>query len=269
VKYLLLSLSLLLCFQTAQALEEKQFHAYIEHIRNNQLDTVESYLEQNKATAKTYLDYTVIFLNYHFSKGLTVRTIVAQGEAQPGDLELTKQDDPSIEGFIRDEVSLDKTSILKAIRTAQNNLKLFPNQLDINFGITTIAQNIGEYSVMPEQLIQMLKTSKEIDNKWQWGKVGSMEGDPEEFMIQGLLQRTAVLFRLESEEGDRLLINVSEALIQYYPNKVYGYANLGSLYGATKRYDEARKYYEKALEVDPNDLIVKSNLENIYLKNRR
>ena len=265
MKCLVLSLSLLLCFQTAQALEAKQFHTYIEHIRDNQLDAVESYLEQNKATAKTDPDYTVIFLNYHFGKGRTVRTIVAQGEAQSGDLELTKQDDPSVKGFIREEVSLDKITILKALHTAQNNLKLFPNQLDIHFGIVTIAQNIGAYSVMADQLISMLKTSKEIDNKWQWGKVGSMEGDPEEFMIQGLLPRTAMLFRLESEEGDRLFINVSEALIQYYPNRVYGYANLGSLYGATKEYDKARKYYEKALEIDPSDEVVQQNLS--YLMN--
>jgi Flp pilus assembly protein TadD len=60
-----------------------------------------------------------------------------------------------------------------------------------------------------------------------------------------------------------LLNNVSEALIQYYPNKVYGYANLGSLYGATKRHDEARKYYEKALEVDPGDEIIKGNLGHL------
>jgi tetratricopeptide (TPR) repeat protein len=84
-------------------------------------------------------------------------------------------------------------------------------------------------------------------------------------MIQGLLPRTAMLFRLESEEGDRLLINVSEALIQYYPNKVYGYANLGSLYGATKKYDEARKYYEKALEIDPGDSLVKDNLDRLNI----
>jgi tetratricopeptide (TPR) repeat protein len=90
-----------------------------------------------------------------------------------------------------------------------------------------------------------------------------MECDPEEFMIQGLLPRTAMLFRLESEEGDRLLVNVSEAWIQYYPNKVYGYANLGSLYGATKRYDEARKYYKKALGVDPSDSVVKMNLKRL------
>jgi tetratricopeptide (TPR) repeat protein len=96
-----------------------------------------------------------------------------------------------------------------------------------------------------------------------------MECDPEEFMIQGLLPRTAMLFRLESEEGDRLFISVSEALIQYYPNKVYGYANLGSLYGATKRYDEARKYYEKALEVNPSDEVVNMSLERLVTLNNR
>jgi tetratricopeptide (TPR) repeat protein len=93
-----------------------------------------------------------------------------------------------------------------------------------------------------------------------------MECDPEEFKIQGLLPRIAMLFRLESEESDRLFINVSEELIQYYPNKVYGYANLGSLYSATKRYNEARKYYEKALEVDPSDEVVRANLKHLNEK---
>ena len=263
MKYLLISLSLLLCLQSVQALEATQFHSYIEDIRNNQLDAVETYLEQNQATAKTDPDYTVLFLNYRFCKGRTVRTMIAQGDTQEGDLILQKSDAPNVQAFLREDVSFDKASILEAVRIARNNLKSFPNQLDIHFGIIAITQNIGELTVMADQLISMLKTSKEIDNKWQWGKVGSMEGDPEEFMIQGLLPRTAALFRLETEEGDRLLISVSEALIQYYPNKVYGYANLGALYGATKRYDEARKYYEKALEVDPDDEVVKINLERL------
>jgi tetratricopeptide (TPR) repeat protein len=61
------------------------------------------------------------------------------------------------------------------------------------------------------------------------------------------------------------LINVFQALIEYYPNKVYGYANLGLLYGATKRYDEARKYYEKALEIDSSDEVVRANLKHLGL----
>jgi tetratricopeptide (TPR) repeat protein len=208
----------------------------------------------------------VLLLNYSFNKARTTRFTTGLGDANEGDFELTSKDGKNTKGFLREIVSFDEVSILEAVRNAQTNLKSFPNQLDIHFGIVTITQNIGEYSVMADQLISMLKISKEIDNKWQWGKVSSMEGDPEEFMIQGLLPRTAMLFRLESEEGDRLLINVSEALIQYYPNKVYGYANLGSLYGATKRYDEARKYYEKALEVDPGDLVVQENLNVIRSK---
>ena len=263
MKYLLLSLSLCLCCYNVSALEQDEFQFLLDSIKQNKLDIVQTYLAEERATATTDPDYTVLLLNYSFSKARSTHFTTGLGEAKKGDFELTSLDGNNTKGFLREVVSFDEVSILESLRIAQDNLKFFPNQLDIHFGIASIAQNIGEHSVMADQLISMLKTSKEIDNKWQWGKVGSMEGDPEEFMIQGLLPRTAMLFRLESEEGDRLLINVSEALIQYYPNKVYGYANLGSLYGANKRYDEARKYYEKALEADPDDEIVKENLEHL------
>ena len=267
VKYLLLSLPLfcisLLCSYTAHSLEDSEFKFLIDNIKQNKFDVVETYLAEERATATTDPDYTVLLLNYSFNKARSTHFTTGLGVAKKGDFELTSLDGNNTKGFLREVVSFDEISILESLRIAQDNLRFFPNQLDIHFGIVSIAQNIGEHSVMADQLISMLKTSKEIDNKWQWGKVGSMEGDPEEFMIQGLLPRTAMLFRLESEEGDRLLINVSEALIQYYPNKVYGYANLGSLYGATKRYDEARKYYEKALEVDPNDEVVMKNFKRL------
>jgi hypothetical protein len=54
-------------------------------------------------------------------------------------------------------------------------------------------------------------------------------------MIKNLLPRTAMLFRLESEEGERLLINVSEALIQYYLNKVYGNTNLEAMNAVARK----------------------------------
>lgn len=263
MKYLLLSLSLCLCSYNASALEQDEFQFLLDSIKQNNLDIVQTYLAEERATATTDPDYTVLLLNFSFNIARSTHFTTGLGEAKKGDFELTSLDGNNTKGFLREVVSFDEVSILESLRIAQNNLTYFPNQLDIHFGIASIAQNIGEHSLMADQLNSMLKTSKEIDNKWQWGKVGSMEGDPEEFMIQGLLPRTAMLFRLESEEGDRLLINVSEALIQYYPNKVYGYANLGSLYGATKRYDEARKYYEKALEIDPSDEVVKSNLKNM------
>ena len=263
MKYLLLNLPLfcisLLCSYTAHSLEDSEFKFLIDNIKQNKLDAVETYLAEERATATTDPDYTVLLLNYSFNKARSTHFTTGLGEAKKGDFELTSLVVNNTKGPLREVVSFDEVSILESLRIAQENLKFFPNQLDIHFGIVTIAQNIGEYSVMAEQLILMLKTSKEIDNKWQWGKVGTMEGEPEGFMIQNLLPRTAMLFRLESEEGDRLLINVSEALIQYYPNKVYGYANLGSLYGATKRYDEARKYYEKAFKIDPSDEIINQN----------
>lgn len=63
MKCLVLSLSLFLCFQSAQALDAQLFNSYIKDIRNNKLDAVEIYLEQSKNSAETYSGYTVIYLN--------------------------------------------------------------------------------------------------------------------------------------------------------------------------------------------------------------
>jgi len=176
VKYLLLSLSMLLCSYTAHSLEDSEFKFLIDNIKQNKFDVVEAYLAEERATATTDPDYTVLLLNYSFSKARTTHFTTGLGEAKEGDYELTSLDGNNTKGFLREVVSFDEVSILESLHIAQDNLKFFPNQLDIHFGIASIAQNIGEHSVMADQLISMLKTSKEIDNKWLWGKVGSMEG---------------------------------------------------------------------------------------------
>lgn len=88
---------------------------------------------------------------------------------------------------------------------------------------------------------------KKINNEWTWGTVNSIDGDPEEFLIQNILNKTAMLFRTETNEADNALEKVSRAMIKYYPNKIYGYANLGTLFHAIKDYQQSEKYYKKAL----------------------
>ena len=69
------------------------------------------------------------------------------------------------------------------------------------------------------------------------------------------------MFRAETETADTALQRCSEQLIQSYPELIYGYANMGVLNLARKNYDKAREYFLKAKAIDPNDEIVKGNLE--------
>ena len=255
--YLLLVLSA----ASVQALEQAQFDELLADLQAGKLESVADFLDKNPKLATTDPDYTVLLLNHGFMANRNSRLIVAQGEPEEGDYELASLDDPSVKGFMREQVTFNNEAIIKVIQVAQKNLKSFPEYLDIHFGIAAIASGIGEWKIATEQLVSMLKHSREIDNQWKWGKVRGIEGDPEEFMIQSVLPYSSELFRLETPETDQFLIQLSEALIQYYPKKVYGYANLGSFYAVTGKKEKAREYYQKALEVDPSDQIVKQNIE--------
>jgi len=257
-----------LCFALGtvpvHALEQTHFDSLLSDLQAEKYEPVSIFLEKNSKLAKTDPDYTVLLLNHAFLANQKSQLIVAQGQAQEGDYELTKVDEPNIKGFMREHISFDKEAVIDVIRQAQDNLQSFPEYLDIQLGIAAVASRMGEWQIATEQLINLLKVSREIDNNWTWGKVGGMADDtPEEFMIQSVLPYSSKLFRLETPETDQMLVQLSEALVQYYPKRVYGYANLGSFYAVTGKKDKAREYYQKALEINPNDEVVRANLDRL------
>jgi tetratricopeptide (TPR) repeat protein len=140
-------------------------------------------------------------------------------------------------------------------------LPAFSNRLDIHFGIVTIAAEIKRWDLMGKQLVDILAVSGSIKNQWRWGPIGSMEGDPRTFMLKNVQSKIQQLFRAEDKIADMMLIKASEAMIQYYPEIIYGYSNLGVICLATGKYELAEKYINQALAIDPDDPVVKGNLK--------
>jgi len=246
---LLLTISL-----NALSISNYEFDKLISDIQSKNFGSVEAYLEKNKGSKEP--EYYVLLLNYSYSKGKNTQIVLGSGEPQEGDFSLQSQETGKTEGYLGER-------IISGIKRSQVALKDFPERLDIHFGIITIAERIEEWEVAGDQLVTILKTSKEIDNKWAWGRINSMQGDPMDFMIQNILPRTSTFFRLNSKVGDKQLEKVSRALIKYYPKSIYGYSNMGTLFMVKKEYDKAESYYAKALAIDSTDEIVLSNLEHL------
>lgn len=263
IKRLFFILLLLLAF-SAQAMEKATFEKLMSEVKKNNFTDAEKYLDEYEQASARDPEYFVLLLNYVVAKGESSQLVISSGEPAEGDLALKSMETGKVEGFLGERVQQDKKFIIDGIRKTQANLKYFPDRLDIHFGIVAIAERIKEKQIIGEQIVRMLKTSRKINNQWQWGPIGSMEGDPQEFMIQNILPRTSRLFREENKIADEQFIKISKALIKYYPETVYGYANLGAMSMANKQYDKAEKYYKQALKLDKNDKVVLGNLE--YLK---
>jgi tetratricopeptide (TPR) repeat protein len=106
----------------------------------------------------------------------------------------------------------------------------------------------------------MLSLSKKIDNRWTWGPINEMSGEPRAFLLENVQARASTLFFAEAENADDVLLRVSKAMIECYPESIYGYSNLGTLYLVMGRYDEGERYLRQAEAIDPTDPIVRGNI---------
>ena len=256
------TLLLLMTFSlSAFSISNEEFDKLISDIQTKDFKSIESYIKTNKGSKDP--EYYVLLLNYSYSKGKSSQLVLGSGDPEEGDLSLQSEETGKTSGFLGERVTYNKELIISGIKESKSALKKFPQRLDIHLGIVAISSRIKEWELVGDQLVTVLKVSGEIDNKWTWGRIGSMQGEPEEFMIQSILSNTYAFFRLNNEIGDNELEKVSKALIQYYPNKIYGYANMGTLYMAKKDYKKAEKYYKKALTIDNTDEIILSNLEHL------
>ena len=152
---------------------------------------------------------------------------------------------------------------MKGITETQEALPFFNNRLDIHFGIVHIASLIKHWDIVGMQLVEILKVSKVNNNEWEWGLINTMNGDPREFMLGNVQRRLKQLVNVMSQKANNAFISVSEIMIQEYPDVIYGYSNLGALYLAYNKYELAEKYLNQAVAIDPEDKIVKGNLDQL------
>jgi tetratricopeptide (TPR) repeat protein len=247
----------LLCSFPSHAMEPSVFQKMMERIDSKEFEPVDAFLSEEENSLALDPEYHVILLNYAFAKRNST-VVIARGEPREGDISLQNKDTGEAVGFIRqggDDI------VVTAIEKTQKCLPAFENRLDIHLGIVAIAAAISRWDIAGNQLVDILATSKAIENKWEWGPVGAMQGEPKAFMLENVQSRVEQLFRSKDEVADRMLIRVSEAMIQHYPGVIYGYSNLGVIYLATGKYGLAEKYIKQALAIDPDDPVVKGNLK--------
>jgi tetratricopeptide (TPR) repeat protein len=245
------------------AMDKSVFESMMDRLNAKDLEAVAGFLSRDKESLKQDPEYYVLLLNYAYLKGKDT-VIIARGKPRKDDIALQKNDTGKTVGFIRQG---GEEIIVNAIAQTRQALPAFSNRLDIHFGIVTIAAAVKRWDIVGEQLLDILTISKSIKNQWKWGPIGSMEGEPRTFMLENVQSKIQQLFKAEDEIADKKLIQVSEAMIRYYPEVIYGYSNLGAVYLATRNYDLAEKYINQALAIDPDDPVVKGNLK--ILKQRK
>lgn len=262
---------LLMIPSIASAMDVEIFQDMFGKINAKDFDAIEEFLDKNRVKYVKDPEYYVLLLNYSFAKGGQEQALIAKGKPKRGDVEWytdLRHKESGEEAFITSTFK-DVGLILKGITETQEALSFFNNRLDIHFGIVHIASLIKHWDTVGMQLVEILKVSKVNNNEWEWGLINSMNGDPREFMLENVQIRLKQLFNVRSQKANNALISVSEIMIKEYPDVIYGYSNLGALYLLNNKYELAEKYLNQAIAIDPEDKIVKGNLDQLEKRRKQ
>lgn len=263
MKGMLIALFLTVYSSLTFAMGDSEFEEVIQQIRSGEYAKVKSYLENHQEQYRNDPDYYVILLNYTRVVADQSHQVIARGEARDGDLEIRDSKTGKPVGFMGRRGGYDSSMIRDAIEQTEEALPNFKSRLDVHIGMAYLAEEIKDWKMLSRLLMTTLDMSEEIDNKWTWGSLNHMKGAPKEFMLNNIETRVRAMFYEDSDKADQALVRVSKKLINTYPKSIYGYANLGSYFLIKKQYGKAESYYKKALEIDPNDEVVKANYKKL------
>ena len=133
----------------------------------------------------------------------------------------------------------------------------------MRFGKVYVYNLIKDYKASSEEIIGIVNHSRDINNNWLWANNEKL-ADAEQAMLSTIQD-----YIIEYTYSDDSLIydyieNVSNAILSIYPEHIVSMSNLGIVYSQKKEFEKSLEVLLKAHNLDPNDLVVISNIAKTY-----
>ena len=163
------------------------------------------------------------------------------------------------------------SNVDEAITTLLNALELYPDRLDIWFGLISFSQRVGDYNLTIDTMRRCIAQSNVNNHQWLWtlNEPAFKDEAPLEYRIDDFLWNfhDYITYWLDqyTYEAYDCVKYIIPFLLDMDPNNVvilndmaYYHLNLGEL-------EEAKVYLLKAHESDPEDYVVIGNLAYIAM----
>lgn len=243
------------------------------HGLGNCTPKVTTFINENFEKYKTDGDFFTLYINKVYNCDTKIEPLfIKYGSKEPNFLskKIVRGDKTYVQDTTTHEIIGEYSEIYvqnkETLKKLFDDYKLYKSDFisrkDILDGLLYIAVDTLQLDQIVSLIQNKITYSKNHDYTWTTShnkKYVSTETE----LLDELQQYIPTLMRKDSTEADKTVENIANLLIQEYPQSIYGYANLGSLYAYQKNYAKAKEYYKKALQIDQYDDYVIKNLEKI------
>jgi tetratricopeptide (TPR) repeat protein len=230
--------------------EENYKNRYLELLRSNQYDELILWLERWERAEPQNPEMCIGFFNYYVRTGSErgTGTIWENGRLIYGPKTIYRIE-----------------NVNKGIEYLDRGLRFTPNRLDMYWGKIELLMEIDDYTRAAQILYDLIETSPRYNNEWLLGDNRHIQ-DGTEYFLNYILRYFVKCTEVNIPASMEMARICAEKLIEVYPNRVYGYNNMGNYYIAGRRFGEALNCFLAAERINNTDCIILINIGRMYIE---
>jgi tetratricopeptide (TPR) repeat protein len=155
-----------------------------------------------------------------------------------------------------------KGGVKRAVDLLQEATTKFPDHLDIWCGLAFMYQESGDFDNELSTLKKMVAYAREHPTQLKWLK-GEPLGEPADKFVPDKLHEYGLYYaKKENPEDDKRWFQISTLATEQYPNHPEGFNDSAGYWADIGEWQKAREMFEKALQINPKSVGVLVNLGN-------
>ncbi|MEO0895826.1 MAG: tetratricopeptide repeat protein [Bacteroidota bacterium] len=263
MKKLVLLFSLCL-IGTSVSYSQDYFQQFYNLFQEGDTAAMPAILQAWKKEKKDDPELSVAYFNYYVN--VARRDVITLGQNPKGETVFEVQDTANQEnvGYLYGDVSYDSLFLQKGFYHIDKAIEAHPNRLDMRFGKIYMLGQINDYAHFSQEIIEVITQSGKNKNAWTWAK-GEAVQEGQEKMLSSIQE---YIYQIYQTGNDDLLIylkDISEAVLDLYPDHVESLSNVSVYYLIQKEYNKALGFLLRAEKLAPEDPVVLANIAKSYL----
>src|SRR5882724_3529440 len=223
-------------------------------------DQIEPLLTEWREKAPDDPDAWITSANYYFNQR---QTNISTKKPGPGDITLTDK-----KGKLTGSISFEqnKTDMKRAADLLQEATTKFPDHLDIWCGLAFMYQESGDFDNELSTLKKMVAYTREHPTQLKWLKGEPLVKPADKFVPEKLHEYGLYYEKKENPEDDKRWYQIATLATEQYPNAPQGFNDAAGYWADTGEWRKAREFLEKAHEIEPKSVGALINLGNISVE---
>lgn len=218
-------------------------------------------LQQWEKAQPNNAELMTMYYNYYMQRA---RREIVQVFSTPPDgeaLEL-RNEKGELSGYMGSEIFYEKAQTQQAIAWLDRALQSYPNRLDIRFGKIYALGLIEDWQPFTTAILEAIAHGKKINHHWLW-KNNEAVDEAADFFAGSIQDYQVDLFNTQDDELLNNVRTIARQLLEQFPNHIESLSNIVVSYMYEKKYEQALPYLERAIQVDPEDAILVNNMAEL------